>query len=271
MSLNTNKGDFVSGLSYKTTCICIPTFISLYKDWTSVDNSTVCSSICWRRCKLVDICSFSDFSSFVLLFRHWICSCWSCISLRFNSILLETEQKHMGWYRKHCYYRLSSYSVKNSEAEMQWAPTCNKGALLVIPTQSQGRHNRERAQLIRLYDSRSVAQVKETEKWHLERRGRMNACGAALTSLWGVSQHSLPVSTLCCFSCFSWLTCWTVRSKSTPCSLAACCAIFLSTSFSSILRTEQLFIRDLLHYHDSNPFKAKFNRIKSEIKVWYFK
>lgn len=70
----------------------------------------------------------------------------------------------MDGYRKHCYYRLSSYSVKNSEAEMQWAPTCNKGALLVIPTQSQGRHNRERAQLIRLYDSRSVAQVKETEK-----------------------------------------------------------------------------------------------------------
>ena len=71
------------------------TFISLCKDWTSVDNSTVCSSSCWRRCKLVDIWSFSDLSSFVVLFRCWICSCWSCISLRFNSILLETAWEHI--------------------------------------------------------------------------------------------------------------------------------------------------------------------------------
>lgn len=67
----------------------------------------------------------------------------------------------MDGYRKHCYHPLSSYGVKNSEAEMQQAPTCNKGALLAIPTQSQGRYNWERAQLIRLYNSRAVAQGRE--------------------------------------------------------------------------------------------------------------
>lgn len=147
---------------------------------------------------------------------------------------------------------------------MQWAPACNKGALLAIPTQSQGRHNWERAQLIRLYNSRCVAQGKETEMTLGKERESERVWGS--TDVFVGCEHSLPVSTLCCFSCFSWLTCWTVRSKSTPCSLAACCAIFLSTSFSSILRTEQLLLRDSLHYHDSNPFKAKFNKIKVKLR-----
>lgn len=105
------------------------TFISLNKDWTSVDNSTVCSSSCWRRCKLVDIWSFSDLSSFVVLFRCWICSCWSCISLRFNSILLETTRKHIHTVAKvriQKILRRASFHFYSStefvKAQLPWVP-----------------------------------------------------------------------------------------------------------------------------------------------------
>lgn len=44
----------------------------------------------------------------------------------------------------------------------------------------------------------------------------------------------LLVSSLCWVSCFSWLTCWVVLVRSTPWSLDACWAIFLSSSLRSI-------------------------------------
>lgn len=46
------------------------------------------------------------------------------------------------------------------------------------------------------------------------------------------------VSRRCWVSCFSWLTCCMLRLRSTPCSLAACWAIFLSTSFRSSWNTQ---------------------------------
>lgn len=70
------------------------TLISLHKDWTSVVNSTVCSSSCRRRCMLLTICSFSAFSSLTALFSCWIWLCWSCFSFCFNSILLVTADKN---------------------------------------------------------------------------------------------------------------------------------------------------------------------------------
>lgn len=112
------------------------TFISLNKDWTSVDNSTVCSSSCWRRCKLVDIWSFSDLSSFVVLFRCWICSCWSCISLRFNSILLETTRKHIHTVAKvriQKILRRASFhfysSTEFAKAQLPWVPPTARNML----------------------------------------------------------------------------------------------------------------------------------------------
>ncbi len=76
----------------KAECALL-TRMSLWSVWISVENSTHCSSNCWRFCILLEIWSFSPRISFTLLLKAWICSCWSWISFLFSSILLQATQK----------------------------------------------------------------------------------------------------------------------------------------------------------------------------------
>lgn len=66
-----------------------PTLMSLVRVCKSVVNSTLCSSSCCRFCTSLLSRSFSSLVSLTRLFNIWIWSCWSWISLRFSSILLE--------------------------------------------------------------------------------------------------------------------------------------------------------------------------------------
>lgn len=66
-----------------------PTLMSLVRVCSSVVSSTLCFSSCCRFCKSLLSRSFSSLVSLTRLFNIWIWSCWSWISLRFSSILLE--------------------------------------------------------------------------------------------------------------------------------------------------------------------------------------
>lgn len=69
------------------------TLMSLVRACISVVNSTHCSSSCCCFCMSLLSWSLSALVSFTALFSIWIWSCWSWISLRFRSILLEAKRK----------------------------------------------------------------------------------------------------------------------------------------------------------------------------------
>lgn len=66
-----------------------PTLMSLVRVCSSAVNSTLWSSSCCRFCTSLLSRSFSSLVSLTRLFSIWIWSCWSWISLRLSSILLE--------------------------------------------------------------------------------------------------------------------------------------------------------------------------------------
>jgi hypothetical protein len=251
----------------------IATFISLFKDWTSVDNSTLCSSICWRRCKLVAICSFSDFSSFVLLFRCWICSCWSCISLRFNSILLVTAQKHndtvaKGWVQTTPLSSfLSSQSVHSSKAEFQGPPlhVARVSCLQSLPWPLLGEAHRagttgKNTAHLTMYHSKAKQASRDTWREESECTGLLHRAGSGLCGC----GHSTCIQPVLLFLLFL------VNLLDSPVqvySLQLSCLLcnFPFNIFQLHLKNRTVIFKRLIH--DSNSFKAKFNRIKNKIKI----
>lgn len=96
--------------------IIIITLMSLVKAWISAVKSIHCSSSCCCFCMLLLSCSFSALVSFTALFRIWIWSCWSWISLRFSSILLEAGKRQ-------CQRQKSNFmtqSANDKELNQKW-------------------------------------------------------------------------------------------------------------------------------------------------------
>lgn len=97
------------------------TLMSLVKACISVVNSTHCSSSCCCFCISLLSFSFSALVSFTELFSIWIWSCWSWISFRFSSILLEAAKTHK------CYKQAKNRTTKILQflysTMCSWGPT----------------------------------------------------------------------------------------------------------------------------------------------------
>lgn len=110
-SLTNLKGELENTTKILVSCIQLKrssldkqnikcTLMSLVKVCISAVNSKHCSSSCCCFCISLLSWSFSALVSFTVLLSNWIWSCWSWISLRFSSILLEaarTQQVTNRW------------------------------------------------------------------------------------------------------------------------------------------------------------------------------